>query len=131
MFGFGVALLLAVFLTTVTSRLQPLASSSTPPLTQDSPGEGWSNGNFSEIEGVPIRRVEFWGNATTADRVVRRALSMNEGDLFKVEMIARGVKRLNKLRRFEEVAERDTYWRPGEGRQFVDFIIVLEEKPRR
>ena len=130
MLRFGVALLLALPLAIVALSL-PLAGSSTASVAQDTPGEGWSNNNFSVIEGVPIRRVEFWGNVTTADRVVRRALSMNEEEVFKAGMVAHGVKRLNKLGRFEKVTEGDVYWQLGEGRQFVDFIVVLKEKPRR
>src|SRR5215467_5964917 len=48
-----------------------------------------------------VRRIEFSGNTTTRDKVIRRELLLDEGDIFNSRLWELSVLRLNQLGYFE------------------------------
>ena len=80
--------------------------------------------NFIADEGKQffVRRINFSGNTTTRDKVIRRELMLDEGDMFNTRLWDMSMLRLNQLGYFEPIEEeeggtdirRDT--RPGPGR---------------
>ena len=108
------------------------AQSAAPP--QDSFAHRWANGkplNVGEVDGFITGRIVFSGNATTRDNVVRRALGLREGEVFKRKQLARGLRRLNQLGLFERVTEGDVVFRAGGERNQVDLLVVVKERRQR
>jgi outer membrane protein insertion porin family len=48
-----------------------------------------------------IRRIDFSGNSTTRDKVIRRELLLDEGDMFNMDLWEMSILRLNQLGYFE------------------------------
>ncbi|MBV8895780.1 MAG: hypothetical protein JO051_04660, partial [Acidobacteriaceae bacterium] len=48
-----------------------------------------------------VRRIDFQGNNTTRDRVIRRELQINEGDLYSQQLLDASILRLNQLGYFD------------------------------
>jgi outer membrane protein insertion porin family len=61
--------------------------------------------NFQLAKGelVHIARISIFGNTTTRDKVIRRQLSIVEGDLYSSSKLKNSYAGLNQLRYFEEV----------------------------
>ena len=106
----------------------------TASLPQGSVALEWANGNplrVDEVEGSTIGRVEFAGNEITRDIVVRRALGMREGRMFKRKHLRHGLRRLNQLGLFEKVGDGDVVFRADRERGQVDLLLVVKERHRR
>jgi outer membrane protein insertion porin family len=54
-----------------------------------------------------VRRIDFTGNTTTRDKVIRRELLIDEGDLFNTRLWDVSILRLNQLGYFEPLKEED------------------------
>ncbi|MGA2270819.1 MAG: outer membrane protein assembly factor BamA [Bryobacteraceae bacterium] len=54
-----------------------------------------------------IRRIDFSGNTTTRDKVIRREILLDEGDIFNSELWDYSVLRLNQLGYFEMLKKED------------------------
>ncbi|MBZ5581299.1 MAG: outer membrane protein assembly factor BamA, partial [Acidobacteriia bacterium] len=54
-----------------------------------------------------IRRIDFSGNTTTRDKVIRRELLLDEGDVFNTELWDMSILRLNQLGYFEMLKKED------------------------
>ncbi|MDP2997791.1 MAG: outer membrane protein assembly factor BamA [Bryobacterales bacterium] len=54
-----------------------------------------------------VRRIDFSGNTTTRDKVIRRELMLDEGDMFNTRMWEVSVLRLNQLGYFEVLKENE------------------------
>ncbi len=54
-----------------------------------------------------VRRIDFSGNTTTRDKVIRRELLIDEGDLFNTRLWEVSILRLNQLGYFEPLKEED------------------------
>jgi outer membrane protein insertion porin family len=54
-----------------------------------------------------VRRINFAGNTTTRDKVIRRELVLDEGDMFNTRMWDLSVLRLNQLGYFEPLKEEE------------------------
>ncbi len=54
-----------------------------------------------------VRRIDFQGNTTTRDKVIRRELLIDEGDLFNSKLWELSVLRLNQLGYFEALKKED------------------------
>ena len=65
--------------------------------------------NFDVDEGKQffVRRIDFSGNTTTRDRVIRRELLIDEGDLFNSRLWEISLLRLNQLGYFEPLKKED------------------------
>jgi outer membrane protein insertion porin family len=63
--------------------------------------------NFDEGKQFFVRRIDFTGNTTTRDRVIRRELLIDEGDVFNSRLWELSILRLNQLGYFEPLKEAD------------------------
>jgi len=60
---------------------------------------------FDEGKQFFVRRIDFSGNTTTRDKVIRRELLIDEGDIFNTRMWELSILRLNQLGYFEVLKE--------------------------
>jgi outer membrane protein insertion porin family len=82
-------------------------------------------------EGKPfyIRRIEFVGNETTRDKVIRRELAVEEGGIFNGRAWEFSILRLNQLGYFEQLKpEEDSERRLNEKEGTVDLTLKVKEK---
>ncbi|HEV2021428.1 MAG TPA: outer membrane protein assembly factor BamA [Terriglobales bacterium] len=82
-------------------------------------------------EGKPfyIRRIEFVGNQTTRDKVIRRELAVEEGGIFNGRAWEFSILRLNQLGYFEQLKpEEDSERRLNEKEGTVDLTLKVKEK---
>ena len=63
--------------------------------------------NVEEGKQFFVRRIDFQGNTTTRDKVIRRELVLDEGDLFNAKYWELSVLRLNQLGYFEQLKKED------------------------
>jgi outer membrane protein insertion porin family len=75
---------------------------------------------------VRVGRILIVGNEITRDKVIRREIRLNEGDLFDSSKLRRSRQRLGNLGFFEEVKV-DTRRRPEE--DLVDLEVRVKEQP--
>jgi outer membrane protein insertion porin family len=54
-----------------------------------------------------VRRIDFSGNSTTRDKVIRRELLLDEGDMYNTRLWEVSILRLNQLGYFEAVKENE------------------------
>jgi len=54
-----------------------------------------------------VRRIEFTGNTTTRDKVIRRQFLLDEGDIFNTQLLDLSILRLNQLGYFEMLKKED------------------------
>jgi outer membrane protein insertion porin family len=82
-------------------------------------------------EGKPffVRRIEFTGNTTTRDKVIRRELAVEEGGVYNSRLWEQSILRLNQLSYFETLkADQDTEIHRDEAEGTVDLTLKLKEK---
>jgi len=87
--------------------------------------------NVDVDEGKPffVRRIEFQGNTTTRDRVIRRELLVQEGQTFNSQLWDLSILRLNQLNYFEALKpEDDTERKIDEKNGSVDLTVKVREK---
>jgi outer membrane protein insertion porin family len=60
---------------------------------------------FTEEKQYYVRRIDFTGNTTTRDKVIRRELLLDEGQLFNKRAWEISILRLNQLNYFERIEE--------------------------
>ncbi|WP_368027051.1 MULTISPECIES: outer membrane protein assembly factor BamA [Halomonadaceae] len=121
-------------------------NASTEALRQRLGAEGFA---FAEVQGIPevaddgetvdlviavnpgqrayVRRIEFYGNTTTQDEVLRREMIQLEGAPASTESITQSRQRLERLGFFSQV-EVDTQPVPGEP-DLLDVTYNVEEQP--
>ncbi len=63
--------------------------------------------NVDEGKQFYVRRIDFQGNTTTRDKVIRRELLIDEGDLFNSKMWEMSILRLNQLGYFEPLKKEE------------------------
>jgi outer membrane protein insertion porin family len=82
-------------------------------------------------EGRPfsVRRIEFQGNSTTRDKVIRRELALEEGGVYDTELWEFSLLRLNQLGYFEQLKpEQDSEIKRDEKNNTVDILLKVKEK---
>lgn len=87
--------------------------------------------NIDIDEGKPfyVRRIEFVGNTTTRDKVIRRELALEEGQVYNTEMWKFSLLRLNQLQYFEQLdPEKDTDTKLDQRDGTVDLTLKVKEK---
>ncbi len=82
--------------------------------------------NISEGDRFRIGRIEISGNTKTRDKVIRREVRLDEGDIYNSALIKRSYERINNLNFFESV-ELDPKPQPAE--KLVDIDIAVKERP--
>ena len=79
-----------------------------------------------------LRRLEFTGNTFTRDRVLRREMMVNEGDIYNQINLERSVLRLNQTQYFDPIdKDKDVEIRTDEENGDVDLILKVKEKGRQ
>jgi len=63
--------------------------------------------SFDEGKQFFVRRIDFSGNVTTRDKVIRREILLNEGELFNTRLWELSILRLNQLGYFEVLKEQE------------------------
>src|SRR5580698_9597824 len=63
--------------------------------------------NFDEGKQFFVRRIDFSGNVTTRDKIIRRELLVDEGDIYNTKLWEVSLLRLNQLGYFEVLKAED------------------------
>ena len=78
-----------------------------------------------------VRRIEFQGNTTTRDKVIRRELALEEGQIYNGRLWKFSLLRLNQLGYFEQLKPEDpntTDRKLDEKNGYVDLTLKVREK---
>jgi outer membrane protein insertion porin family len=87
--------------------------------------------NVDIDEGKPfyVSRIEFTGNTITRDKVIRREILVEEGQVYNSRLVDLSLLRLNQLNYFDTLkAETDVETRQNADAGTVDLLIKLKEK---
>jgi len=86
--------------------------------------------NIEEDKQFFVRRIEFQGNTTTRDKVIRRELLLDEGDMFNSRLWEVSVLRLNQLGFFDPIKpeEANEGVKPDNRAGLVDINLKVKEK---
>jgi outer membrane protein insertion porin family len=76
-----------------------------------------------------VRRIEFQGNTTTRDKVIRRELALEEGQVYNSKLWEFSLMRLNQLGYFEPLKpEQDSETKQNNQEGTVDITLKVKEK---
>jgi outer membrane protein insertion porin family len=85
--------------------------------------------DLEEGKQFTVRRIEFSGNTTTRDKVIRRELLLQEGSLFNSRLWELSILRLNQLDYFNPLEpEKAAEIQPNNADGTVDIALNVEEK---
>ncbi|MBI4689823.1 MAG: outer membrane protein assembly factor BamA [Nitrospirae bacterium] len=73
-----------------------------------------------------VGRIDISGNSRTRDKVIRREVRLDEGDIFNSKLLRRSYERIGNLNFFESV---DMQPRPRPDEKLVDIGIRVKERP--
>jgi len=87
---------------------------------------------FNEEKQYYVRRIDFSGNTTTRDKVIRRELLLDEGQLFNKRAWEISILRLNQLNYFERIEEdKAVEIKRNTKEGTVDLNLKLKEKGKQ
>ena len=87
---------------------------------------------FDEQKQYYVRRIDFVGNTTTRDKVIRRELLIDEGQLFNKRLWEISILRLNQLNYFERIeADKAAEIKRNTKDGTVDITLKLKEKGKQ
>ncbi|MGH9793110.1 MAG: outer membrane protein assembly factor BamA, partial [Candidatus Acidiferrales bacterium] len=86
---------------------------------------------FTEGKQFWVRRIEFAGNTTTRDNVIRREVLLDEGDLFNNRFWEVSILRLNQLDYFEEIKPEHAEIKRNVREGSVDILLKVKEKGKQ
>jgi len=86
--------------------------------------------NVDEERQYFVNRIAFAGNTTTRDKVIRREVMVQEGQIFNSALWDMSVQRLNQLGYFEEIKTEDAEVKPNTTEPHVDISLKVKEKGR-
>ncbi len=76
-----------------------------------------------------VRRIDFTGNTTTRDKVIRREILLDEGDIYSARLWDASILRLNQLGYFEVLKENESYeLKRNPNSNTVDILLKVKEK---
>ncbi len=76
-----------------------------------------------------VRRIDFQGNTTTRDKVIRRELQILEGDLYSQQLLDASILRLNQLGYFDPLKPEDAWDVKRDTKtNTVDLLLKLKER---
>lgn len=81
---------------------------------------------INEGDRYNIGRIEISGNTKTRDKVIRREIRLDEGDVFNSTLLKRSYERINNLNFFETV---EMIPKPRPEEKLVDIEIKVKERP--
>ena len=77
-----------------------------------------------------VGRILFTGNDTTRDKVIRREVYMNEGDVFNTEALKLSIRRINQLGYFKPMEGPPSIAPSSLGEEKLDVTFKVEEQNR-
>ncbi len=87
--------------------------------------------NVDEGKQFFVRRIDFQGNTTTRDKVIRRELLLDEGDMYNTRLWELSILRLNQLGYFEALKEEEAATITRDTRNnTVDITLKVKERGR-
>jgi outer membrane protein insertion porin family len=87
---------------------------------------------FDEQKQYYVRRIDFIGNTTTRDKVIRRELLIDEGQLFNKRYWELSILRLNQLDYFDKIeADKAAEIKRNQKDGTVDISLKLKEKGKQ
>ena len=87
---------------------------------------------FDEQKQYYVRRIDFSGNTTTRDKVIRRELMIDEGQLFNKRLWEMSILRLNQLDYFDKIeADKAAEIKRNNKAGTVDITLKLKEKGKQ
>ena len=87
---------------------------------------------FNEEKQYYVRRIDFVGNTTTRDKVIRRELLLDEGQLFNKRAWEISILRLNQLDYFDRIEEdKAVEIKRNQKEGTVDLTLKLKEKGKQ
>jgi outer membrane protein insertion porin family len=86
--------------------------------------------NVDEDRQFTVNRIVFSGNTTTRDKVIRREILVDEGQIFNSNSWDLSLLRLNQLGYFEEIKTEDAEVKPSATDPTVDINLKVKEKSR-
>jgi outer membrane protein insertion porin family len=88
--------------------------------------------DFDERKQFFVRRIDFSGNTTTRDKVIRRELLLSEGDIFNNRYWELSLLRLNQLDYFDKIdPAKNADIKRNEPKGTVDIVLKLKEKGKQ
>lgn len=87
--------------------------------------------DFDEQKQYFVRRIDFSGNTTTRDKVIRRELMLSEGDIFNNHAWELSILRLNQLDYFEKIKPENADIKRNTKQGTVDILLKLKEKGKQ
>ena len=76
-----------------------------------------------------VRRIDFVGNTTTRDKVIRREILLDEGDIYSARLWDASILRLNQLGYFEILKENESYdIKRNPNSNTIDITLKVKEK---
>ena len=86
---------------------------------------------FDQQKQFFVRRIDFSGNTGTRDKVIRRELLLNEGDMLRNNLWELSLLRLNQLDYFEAVKPENAEIKRNVKQGTVDILLKLKEKGKQ
>ncbi len=86
---------------------------------------------FDEQKQFSVRRIEFTGNTTTRDKVLRREVLLDEGDLFNNRLWEISILRLNQLDYFDPIKPEHAELKRNIKEGTVDINLKVKEKGKQ
>ncbi len=88
--------------------------------------------NIDEGRQFRLRRLEFTGNTFTRDKILRREVLLNEGDIYNQGLVETSVLRLNQTQYFDPLdKDKDVEIRTDEEQGEVDLVVKVREKGKQ
>ncbi len=86
--------------------------------------------SMEEDKRYYIGRIKFAGNDTTRDKVIRREIYMNEGDVFNTEALKASIRRVNQLGYFKPMEGAPDFQPSALGDDKLDVTFKVQEQNR-
>ncbi len=86
--------------------------------------------NMEEDKRYYVGRITFTGNDTTRDKVIRREVYLNEGDVFNTELLKLSIRRINQLGYFKPMEGAPDLLPSELGEDKLDVKFKVEEQNR-
>jgi outer membrane protein insertion porin family len=77
-----------------------------------------------------VGRIRFTGNHTTRDKVLRREMFLNEGDVFDTEALKLSIRRINQLGYFKPIESAPRLSPSPKSDDRIDLTLAVEEQNR-
>jgi outer membrane protein insertion porin family len=103
------------------------------PITEVNDAKKLVNITMEFDQGKPfyVRRIEFSGNTTTRDKVIRRQLLIDEGQVFNNRLWELSLLRLNQLNYFDPIKPENAELKKNEKAGTVDIKLKVKEKGKQ